>query len=225
MSRGKQFLPANRWRGWFLFISILLGGILLGNGLNYGARLLGLCKFPPAYELFVPDVEPKEGVAVGLISSYDFGCKWYKKSSLHGEFESLFPGKFQRPFEQEYHRTFSGEYEQVDNEISVEQSIWVMKDEVTELDTQAAFDLYGGLFNSPETHMQINKIPVARFQKIYCSKAFGFNCAIVIGFNRTLTSIHFFGFDNMTREAFEEVVNIAIGKTSQRLVLIDANLP
>jgi hypothetical protein len=215
-------LPENWWRGWVFFFSIFTGGILLTIGLNYGAKQIGLCKFPPAYYLFSPDIEPKEGIATGLISRNDFDCN-FLGNTIPSRFESPIKDILPISFKESYSHYMFGDYLRKDVRLIVDHSIWVTNNKVTEKDVQIAMEFesrYQG--ETLISNIHLPKIPGANYQLIKCYEQIGPSCEVAIGFEYILTK---FRISTYSGTVLQEVVDLVVLKTGKRLLAIDQNLP
>ena len=225
ISLDEKPLPENWWRGWVFFFSIFTGGILLTIGLNYGAKQIGLCKFPPAYYLFSPDIEPKEGIATGLISRNDFDCK-FLGNTIPSRFESPIKNILPISFKESYSHDLFGDYLRESRHLFVDQYIWVTNDKVTEMDVQIAMEFesrYQDEILIPNIHLP--KIRGANYQVIKCYDEFEPSCEAVIGFEHILTKFRIVTGSDTTLDVLQEIVDLVVLKTGKRLLVIDQNLP
>lgn len=225
ISSNEKPLSENWWRGWALFASIFVCGILLMIGLNYGAEQIGLCKFPPAYYLLSPDVEPKEGIAVGLISRNDFDCK-FLGNTIPSRFESPIKNILPISFKESYSHDLFGDYLRESRHLFVNQYIWVTNDKVTEMDVQIAMEFenrYQDGVLIPNIHLP--KIPGANYQIIKCYDQFELSCEVAIGFEHILTKFWISIYNGATLDTLQEIVDLVVLKTGKRLLIIDQNLP
>lgn len=225
ISSNEKPLPENWWRGWALFSLIFTCGILLTIGLNYGAKQIGFCKFPPAYYLLSPDVEPKEGIATALISRNDFDCK-FLGNSIPSSFESPIKDILPVSFKESYSHYMFGDYLRKDVRLIVDHSIWVTNNKITEEDVQIAMEFesryQGGTLIS---NIHLPKIPGANYQLIKCYEQIEPSCEVAIGFEHILTKFRIVTYSSTTLDVLQEVVDIVVLKTGKRLLIIDQNLP
>lgn len=225
ISLGERPLPKTWWIGWALFISIFTCGIILTIGINYGAMQIEFCKLPPAYYLLSPDIEPKEGIATGLISRNDFDCKFFG-NSIPSNYENPIKNIIPISFRDSYSHYLFGDYLREDGVLFVDHYIWVTNNKVTEMDVQIAMEFenrYQDEILIPNIHLP--KISGANYQVIKCYDEFGPSCEAVIGFERILTKFRIATGSDTTLDVLQEIVDLVVLKTGRRLVVIDQNLP
>ncbi len=225
ISLGERPLPKKWWVGWALFISIFTCGILLKIGINYGAKQIGFCKLPPAYYLLSPDVEPKEGIATGLISRNDFDCNFFG-NTIPSKFESPIKDILPISFKESYSHDLFGDYLRENSVLFVDHYIWVTNGKVEETDVKIAME-----FKSRHQdeilieNIQLPKIPGANYQIIKCYEKFRPSCEAVIGFEHILTKFWISTYNGATLDTLQEIVDLVVLKTGKRLLIIDQNLP